>query len=184
MEVFPATLGNRERLITYAVGYGVGIGVPLALGLGFSIGFGKPMLLLFPLPFAIVFGLPYFFRPTGFSITPHEISILRPVGPKRIPLQQIRQIVSPATHPQGLTFGISRIEGIHGSFGTYWNKSWGRYHVYVTDQTKKVELRLTNDSRVILSPNDPPAFLRAVHRAAVEGGVQIAIESVSANYGS
>ena len=175
MEVFPATLGKHERLITYGVGYGVGIGVPFVLGLSFAIGFGQPLLLLFPLPFAIAFGLPYFFRPTGFGVTPHEILILRAVGPKRIPLRDVRQVVTPATTPERTGIGLYRVEGIHGSFGTYWNRTWGRYRVYVTDHTKAVEIRLANGSRVILSPHHPPAFLDTVRRAAAEAGAGVEV---------
>jgi hypothetical protein len=83
--------------------------------------------------------------------------------------------VSPATDPQGPSIGIARVEGIHGSFGTYWNRGWGRYRVYVTDQGNKVEVRLSDDSRVILSPDDPAAFLRAVRRAAAESGAEVAV---------
>jgi len=176
MEVFPARLGTRERLITYAVGYGVGIGVPLVLGVGFAVGFREPRLLLFPLPFAIAFGLPYFLRPTGFGVTRDEISILRRVGAKRIALREIRQVVSPAADPEGPVIGIARVEGIHGSFGVYWNRGWGRYRAYVTDARKKVELRLSNASRVIISPDDPVAFLRAVRRAAEESGAPVAVD--------
>lgn len=176
MEVLPATLGTRERLVTYGVGYGVGIGVPLALGIIFGLSFGEPRLLLFPLPFVIAFGLPHFFRPTGFGVTSDEICVLRRLGSTRIPLREIRQVVSPATDPHGPSIGIARVEGIHGSFGTYWNRGWGRYRTYVTDQRKRVELRLLDDSRVILSPDDPAAFLRAVRRAAAESGARIAVD--------
>lgn len=173
MQVFPATLGSRERLVTYAVGYGVGIGVPAALGVSFALAFGEPLLLLAPLPFIVGFGLPYFFRPTGFGVTADEIFVLRPVRPKRIPLHEIRQVVTPATDPQGPSFGLARVEGMHGSFGTHWNKNWGRYQVYITNQDNMVELRLADDSRVIFSPDVPEAFLRAVRLAAEESGARI-----------
>lgn len=63
--VFSASLGMRERLITYAVGYGVGVGVPLILGVSFAIGFSQPLILLFPVPFMLAFGAAYFFDPQG-----------------------------------------------------------------------------------------------------------------------
>ena len=176
MKVFSATLGARERLITYGVGYGVGIGVPLALGISFALGFGEPLVFLFPLPFVIAFGLPSFFRPTGFGVTSEAISIIRPVGLKRIPLNEIRQVVCPAADPLGPTIGVARVEGIHGSFGTYWNRNWGRYRAYVTDHGKTVELRLADNSRVILSPDDPIGFLRAVCNAAAESGNLVEVD--------
>ena len=56
--VFSASLGARERLLTFAVGYGVGIGVPLILGVSFAAGFSQPLLLLLPIPFVLAFGAP------------------------------------------------------------------------------------------------------------------------------
>jgi hypothetical protein len=85
-------------------------------------------------------------------------------------------VVSPATDRQGPSIGLARVEGIHGSFGIYWNRAWGRYRAYVTDQGKKVEVRLLDNSRVILSPDDPAAFLRAVRRAAAESGARVAVD--------
>ena len=75
--VFSASLGPRERLLTYAVGYGVGIGVPLILGISFAVGFSQPLLLLFPVPFVLAFGAPYFFRPTRYAVTSSEIVVIR-----------------------------------------------------------------------------------------------------------
>lgn len=156
MEVFPATLGTRERLITYGVGYGVGIGVPLALGMSFALGFGEPLLLLFPLPFVIAFGLPYFFRPTGFGVTTDGISILRPVGPKRIPLREIRQAVSPATGSQGPGIGLARLrESMAASEPT------GAGPGVVIEPMSRTTARWSNcDSWTILACSFLPTILR------------------------
>lgn len=171
--VFSASLGARERLITYAVGYGVGIGVPLALGVSFAIGFSQPALLFFSVPFAVAFGIPYFFRPTGYAITPAEIAILRPIGRKRISLDAICEVSSPARRPPGKSIGIARVEGFHGTFGSYWNRDWGRFQVFVTNSSNLVEVRLEDGSRVILSPDSPGAFVAALSETARERGIAI-----------
>jgi hypothetical protein len=176
--VFPASLGARERFLTYAVGYGVGIGVPLILGICFAIGFRQPLLLLFPVPFMLAFGAPYFFRPTGCAVNSSEIAVIRAIGRKCIPLEAVRQLFSPATSPPGFSIGLARVEGIHGTFGSYWNKTWGRYRVFVTNHLNTVELRLEDGSRVILSPDDPHAFIAAVRQAASERGIDIEVNFV------
>ncbi|MGD8311840.1 MAG: PH domain-containing protein, partial [Gammaproteobacteria bacterium] len=142
--IFPASPGARERLIGYAVGCGVGMGVPLVLGASFAVGFSQPFLLLFPLPFIVAFGIPYFFRPTGYAVGQREILILRAIGRKRIPLESISAMVNPATDPPGSSIGLVRVEGLYGTFGTFWNRSWGRYRVYVTNRQNRVEIRLNN----------------------------------------
>jgi len=171
--MFPATLGPRERLLTYAVGYSVGILVPLILGVSFAIGFSQPLLLLFPFPFMLAFGAPILFRPRGYTVKPCEINVVRTVGPKRLPLEELRSVVRPATNPPGASIGLARVEGIHGRFGSYWNRSWGRYQVYVTNQSNAVELLFEDSHRVILSPDDPDAFISAVERTAFECGLDV-----------
>jgi len=176
--VFSASLGPRERLLTYAVGYGVGIGVPLILGICFAAGFSKPLLLLFPVPFVLAFGALYFFRPTGYAVTSSEIAVIRANGRKRISLDAVREVLSPAKSPPGFSTGLARVEGIHGTFGSYWNKTWGRYQVFVTNHLNKVEVRLEDGSRVILSPDDPMAFIDAVRKAALELGITIEVNCI------
>lgn len=176
--VFSASLGARERLLTFAAGYGVGIGVPLILGVSFAVGFSQPLLLLLPISFVLVFGAPYFFRPTGYAVTPSEIAVIRPIGRKRIPLEAVREVLSPATSPPGFSIGLARVEGIHGTFGSYWNKNWGRYQVFVTNHLNRVELRLEGGSRVILSPDDPIALVDTVRQAGLALGITIAVNCI------
>lgn len=165
-KVFPASLARKEKVITYLVGLGVGIGVPTVLGISFAFGFREPWLLLFPLPFILAFCSPYFFRPLGFAVANDVITILRPLAPKQIPLETLREIRVPATHPPGVTIGLLRVQGLYGTFGSFWNKHWGKFYMYVTNQTNTVELGLINGSRIIISPDDPPAFVQAVQNVA------------------
>ena len=171
--IFSASLGARERLLTHAVGYGVGIGLPVLLGATFALAFSQPLLLLFPVPFVLAFGMPYFLRPRGYAVNSGEIAVIRTVGRTSVPLDRVRAVLSPATSPPGLSIGLARVEGIHGTFGRYWNKTWGRYQVFITNHVNTVELRLENGSRVILSPDDSKAFLVAVRTVASARGIPI-----------
>jgi hypothetical protein len=80
--------------------------------------------------------------------------------------------------PPGFSIGLARVEGIHGTFGSYWNKTWGRYQVFVTNHLNRVEVRLEDDSRVIISPDDPNAFVAAVMKSASEHGITIEVNCV------
>lgn len=173
VEIFPATLAPKEKLITYLVGFGVGIGVPTVLGVSFALGFQEPWLLLFPLPFILAFGTPYFFRPLGYAIGNDAIIILRPLGSRRIRLNTLREIRIPAAYPPGITIGLMRVQGLYGTFGSFWNRQWGKFDVYVTNQAKTVELGLTNGSRIIISPDDPQAFVQAVQNVATLQNVNV-----------
>ena len=50
------------------------------------------------------------------------------------------------------------MEGIFGTQGTYWNKTWGRFRVFVTDDENTVEILLDGGERVLLSPDEPEEF--------------------------
>ena len=175
LKIFPATLARKEKLVTYLVGFGVGIGVSTVLGVSFAVGFQEPWLLLFPVPFVVAFGAPYFFRPLGFAVAKDVIVILRPLGSKRIRLDTVQEIRVPATQPPGLTIGLIRVQGLYGTFGSFWNKQWGKFDVYVTNQTNTVELGVTNRSRIIISPDDPDGFVQMVQNTAATYGLNIQV---------
>jgi len=172
-QVFPARLGSREKVVTYAVGYGIGIGVPTLLGASFALGFQRPALLLLPIPFVLMLAIIYLLRPTAFVVTEREIVVVRPVRSKKIPLERLEAIAYPASLPDGWTIGLIRVEGIFGTFGIFWNRRWGRFHVFVTDHDKRVELVHADGSRFILSPDDPVGFVKAVEQAALRRGVPL-----------
>lgn len=170
---FRATLGNRERLSTLIVGYGVGLGLPLILVIVFSTAFHHTVLFLLPLVFASVLLLCYLLHPRAFAIGPEGVTIRRYLMPYTVPLQRLEGVVQPASRPTGLTIGLARVVGIYGSFGVFWNRRWGVFRVYITDQSKQVELVLAGGSRVIVSPADPSGFVAELRDAAARAGVAL-----------
>lgn len=168
---FPATLGTRERLSTLIVGYGVGLGLPLILVIVFSTVFQHTALLLLPLAFAFVLLLCYLLHPTAFVVAPEGITVSRHLMPYTVSLERLEAVVQPASRPTGFTIGLARVVGIYGTFGIFWNRQWGVFRVFITDQSKQVELVLADGSHVIVSPADPPGFVAAVRDAAARAGV-------------
>ena len=137
------------------------------------IGFQEPWLLLFPFPFFVAFRATYFFRLVGLAVSNQEVIILRPFGSRKIRLESLREIRAPAGYPPGLTMGLFRIQGFFGTYGTFWNRDWGKFSVYVTNQANTVELLLENGSRVIVSPDDPQHFVREVCDTAKASSLDI-----------
>lgn len=161
---FSATLGTIERIVTYAVGFGVGIGVPLVLAIIFYLVFSTPIPLLLPIPFGLGLYFANLFAPRGYMVTSDSIHILRKIGPKDcISINQITWIIFPATSPPGFTVGIFCIGGIYGTFGQYWNKVWGLFEMYVTDNSNRVELLIDNKVHIIISPDDPNGFISEIN---------------------
>jgi hypothetical protein len=157
--IYSASLSRKARLMTYGVGYGVGLGVPLILALSFSFAFGEWFAWI---PFLAIAGILAFaalFRPIGYRITYNAVEVLRPVGAKRFDKTEISAVHFPASHPPGFVIGLMRSEGFYGSWGLYWNKRWGRFRVFVTNDENRVEILFGDGRRLILSPDDPAAFV-------------------------
>lgn len=164
-KLFTATLSPRARLVTYGVGYGVGLGVPVLLALAFHLSLGEPAVWLLPVPFALTLALARAFRPTGYRIGPETFAVLRPIGEKPFPTAEIASVQYPASRPPGAAFGVVRVEGFYGAWGLYWNRSWKWFRLYVTDDANRVEVRMKDGMRIILSPDDPERFVADLRRA-------------------
>jgi hypothetical protein len=162
---FTATLSAKAKLITYGVGFGVGLGVPSTLGLAFAIAFGTPAPLILPLVFAVLLLLAWLHRTIGYRVGSDALVLLRPIRPRAIAMSEIAEARFPASWPPGNVFGLWRVEGFFGAQGTYWNKAWGRFRVFVTNDENTVELRLESGERVLVSPDDPESFVSAIRTA-------------------
>ena len=163
--VFPATLGAHERLLTYAVGYGVGLVMPLLMGVGFAAAFSQAWLLFLPAPFVAIFGVAYLLHPIAFTVSDAAIGVVRSLGTFEIPLRglcSVRLNIRPSS-VGGL--GLARVGGFYGTFGVFWNRRWGRFRVCITNSVNTVELTFADRGRVFVSPDDKLGFAEAVSRA-------------------
>jgi hypothetical protein len=151
------------------------VGVPAAVGIGAAASRDEPAFLLIPLAAVAIVATVYVLSPVGVSVSADAIAIRKPVGEWRIALRRLREVRSPARHPPGLTLGLLRSSGLHGSFGIFWNRAWGRFRVYVTNHKNMVELVLDDGSRVLISPDDRRGFCAALREAAAAWGVPLEI---------
>ncbi len=110
-------------------------------------------------PLAILAGA-LLFVVRGFEITPGAILVRRLFWTTRIPRAGL---LGATVEPQAMT-GSLRICGNSGLYafnGFYWSKRLGRFRAYVTDQEKTVVVRFEKRV-VVLSPDDPEAFVRSL----------------------
>ncbi len=162
---FAARLGTQERVLFVALGCGVFLGLPLTLAVVFSVAFDTWQPLGLIVPFVVGFAVILAFRPTGYAVDSRWLRVLRPVGPKRFPLEGVREIRAGDERPAGATIGLARASGFYGVFGSFWNREWGKYYVYVTDAGKAVQLVLGDGTRLFVSPDDPRRFLDTLARS-------------------
>jgi len=162
---FKATLGKRERVFFYALGCGLFLGMPLFMGIGFSLAFKTLDPLFLPVPFFVVFLLILLQRPTGYILDSTTLHVKRPVGSKKYEIGYVRETYRGPAEPLGMTVGLVRSSGIYGVAGSFWNREWGRFEVYVTDGTKTVQIIFQDGRRLFISPEDPAGFVEAFQAA-------------------
>lgn len=156
--VFPATMSRKNRLITYAVGWGVFLGVPTLLGVGFAVGFGDPWPMALPLLALGLMGLIQGIRTRAFGLGPDGLTIHRVLRPYRIPLEEIETVRSDP-EPPAATFHLWALNGFYGLHGTFWSRKLGRFRIYVTNDDNLVEIVTRDGGHVYVSPDDREGFL-------------------------
>lgn len=163
---YSAALGSRERLVTYLVGFGVGIGLPILMAVIFFLAFNEPLLLLLPLPFVLVVLLAWLMRPVAFSFSPdhRKLYIHRRIGLREFPLSGLTAVHYPANPVPRGTIGLLASQGYYGLFGVFWNRTWGIFHAYLTNNSRGIELVWKDGRRVLLSPVDPAGFVNNLPR--------------------
>lgn len=112
------------------------------------------------LPIAIAIGAAAF-AVRGYSVMDGEVVVLRAGWSTRLPIANVQDV----RHEPGVTRGSLRVFGIGGLFGwigLFRNSLLGRYRAYLTDPDRTVVLTFADGLPVVVSPDDPEAFVAAV----------------------
>ncbi|VGO21707.1 PH domain-containing protein [Pontiella sulfatireligans] len=118
------------------------------------------MMVLFPL--LLVLALPFIIR--GYKVSDGVLIIKRLGWETRFPLDSLRSV---AVVPNALR-GSIRLCGNGGLFvfaGLYRNKALGKFRAFVNDLNKTVVLCFA-ERTIVVSPDDPVAFVQAVEAFA------------------
>jgi hypothetical protein len=153
-DLFPATLGRRERFsTTAAVGLGV-VGMTV-LGIVMTVTTGRPEWLFVSLPFVLVLFVLGRLAPSGYRLATDGVHVERRAGDKVIAYRTIRS-VDREPRPVG---GISAFgsQGVFGRFGWFWSPRLGLYRLYLTN-TDGVVWLVTDGGWVAVSPDRPDEF--------------------------
>jgi hypothetical protein len=117
------------------------------------------VMVVLPLGILIASG---FFAIRGYILTDHNLLVQRVGWHSEVDLSGL---VSAQAIPDAMA-GSSRTGGIGGLFslaGSFKNEEYGTYRVFATDPKRSVVLRF-RDSVVVVTPDDPAAFVEAVAR--------------------
>ncbi len=165
---FGATLSRMDKIITRIVGYGAIMGIPFTIGISFAFSFRDARFLLLPLVALSLFWYLYRWRVRQFSLARETITIERGVGDVIIPIARIQKISRLAAWPRGITLRLFGIGGFYGSQGIFWNKTFGRFYLYLTDSKHMIEIIEKNGRRTIISPDTPEQFLDIITKIKTE----------------
>jgi len=125
----------------------------------FAAPFGKHLIVLGTFAVVIAIGLLFMIR--GYRVYGAELVVLRPIGNARISLEGVRSVeVVPFALAGSLrSFGIG---GFFSNQGRFHSPRLGAIRAYVSDDERTVVMRLSDDTTLVVSPDDPAAFAAAV----------------------
>ena len=159
MKRFEATLDSLSRTLTFVIC--LVMVIPFIAISQKAVASGDMRLFIGPAVLILIMGVVVLFRVKGYELNHESLTILRPAKPRIIPLTTIRSVESVSSKDLGAgvrTFGNG---GFLGYTGRYYYKNIGHANLYVTDRSKLLLLTLTDDRKIIISPDDGPAFMKA-----------------------
>lgn len=120
-----------------------------------------PMVLLLAL-LAVVLGVAWAMAPRGILLKGGELQVVRRAWPSlRLPISSVKAVeVGPSM------LGAWRVAGTGGFFGSYglfYAPGVGRFRLYATRGTHPVTIHRKGLLPVVVTPEDPEAFVEAVN---------------------
>ena len=114
------------------------------------------LLLLYLLTFA--------YRATGYVTTARELIIKRPLADVHIRRADIKRVVALAARDIKGSVRLFGVGGMFGYYGKFANSPLGRMTWYATRRDTPVLVTTTDHRQLILTPDDPAQFVRALAR--------------------
>ncbi len=117
------------------------------------------IVLMMPIWFTILF----FYRPLRVELSSKQVLVKRPLSPYKIPCKAILQI----NYPTKIDYRNHRkwgqwqhSGGVFGLFGKVRQRDGSIHHMFVTDDSKAVEIILLDGKQYFISPNKPEPFVK------------------------
>jgi hypothetical protein len=117
-----------------------------------------------PVFLAGIMGITWLFRVQGYAVSPGLLEIRRSGWTTRVPLGGLRSVGDATDLIRG-SIRVAGNGGLYAFTGWYWNRSLGRYRVWLNDARRAVLLDLGH-RRVVVAPQDPAAFMEAIREAS------------------
>lgn len=154
---FTATMDGQAKTISFVVL--VIVLIPIISIISLYNKHHDPWLLLGPVVVVIALVIAALYRPKSYSLDVEGLHIHRPIGDVHVPLAQFRSVTSITSKELGVgirTFGSG---GFLGYFGKFYYRKQGHVILYVTDKEKMLLIILEDERKIIISPDQPAAFM-------------------------
>lgn len=106
----------------------------------------------------------FLFAPRGYRIDEGEVRIRRRIGEKKWSLAGLESVRILAQSEMKGTLNLIGSGGAFGFWGILHNPALGTFRSYCTNTAQCVLLQFSNGKKIVLSPDDPEAFLRALQQ--------------------
>lgn len=109
----------------------------------------------------VIYGLAFLLRPSGYKITSDALVICRPFANVRIKKEDIvavKSVDKDQLKSAIRTFGVG---GLFGYYGAFANNALGSMTWYATRRDKAVLITTAANKKIVITPNDPEAFVQA-----------------------
>jgi PH (Pleckstrin Homology) domain-containing protein len=168
VRAFPlAPMSRLIRILTIVL-----LALPVYLGLVGYAARGLAGLLLLPIAGLLValdVFVWFFARPLRFEIWPDALWLIWPARQRRIPLADVTDahvLTGPALRQRLGWGGRIGVGGLWGGFGWAWTSRRGLVDLYVSRQDDLVLVDRRVGRSLLISPDEPEAFVRALRGAA------------------
>ncbi len=113
-------------------------------------------------------GMAFRFAPMGYRVDEAGIVILRRAGEKRLALGSLRsaRLVEPSELAR-VTWRWPAVGGLFGFWGWFETPALGR-HLWYASRDENLVLVQASEGPIVLSPHDPPLFVREVNQRVRE----------------
>lgn len=115
---------------------------------------------------AITYASAYIYRPTGYTVTEHELIVHRPINNVRYDretVESVQVIVKKDLQFTIRTFGVG---GLWGYYGHFYNSVYGKMRWYITRRDHLVLIKTANKKTILLSPDDIDSFTNELNSVA------------------
>ncbi len=152
---FTSSLDLLAKILTW--GFGI---VPIVIILiQYYYAFDSAIPVFFIISMFLIYVFSFLYAPRSYRITKNEIIIQRYIQNKKIQISNIVKVELIEKEMISNAWRIFGVGGLFGYYGLFYNSQMGTMRFYATRTAKAVLICTKNHNKIILTPDQPEAFL-------------------------